>query len=551
MNAFLLNILGLFKWLFRLMGADYQQVRAIVAIKLMMDNRRQIISYRKKENQEPASTFVWTIFLYAVFGGVVAIGLYNISSFILSMTMFFSYIMVMIAMTLITDFSSVLLDTSDNTIILPRPVSSRTLFIARISHILLYLGQITVGLTIFPALVVLLKYGVTLFILFLAATLLAVLTAVLITNALYLLILQFASEEKLKNVINYFQIIMAIFIMAGYQLGPRMAGALDLDDYVFELRWWNFFTPPVWMAGALEGYYLRIFDGAHLLLTALALIIPVLGFYLVNRYLTPVFTRKLGIMAVETQATTTRQARPGLASRLSAWVTRNPIERAAFELIYHITGRDRKIKLKIYPSFGYIFVFGLIFMFRDRADLISTWNNLPYTHHYLMLIYLTFMILQVALYEIPYSDDFKASWIYFSSPLKTPADILSGTIKALFIRLFLPGYIVISIIILMIWGLPAADDIAFGLCNNILMFLIIVLINKRSLPLSMAHNTRNQTGSFVRGIVVLLLVGLLGLAHYILGKYRLLLMLAIPAQVMLIYVLYGVYRKTSWRQITL
>jgi hypothetical protein len=467
------------------------------------------------------------------------------------MIMFFSYIMVMVAMTLITDFSSILLDTSDNTIILPRPVSSRTLFIARISHILLYLGQIAVGLTIFPALVVLLKYGVIMFIFFLTATMLAVLTAVFITNALYLLILQFANEEKLKNVINYFQIVMAIVIMAGYQLGPRMARALDLDDYVFELTWWNFLAPPIWMAGALEGYYFNIFDGTHLLLAGLALIIPTLGFYLVNRYLTPIFTRKLGVMSIETTATRTSTGKPGLATRLSAWVTQNPLERAAFELIYHIVGRDRKLKLKVYPSFGYIFVFGLIFMFRDRADLVTTWNNLVYTQNYLLLIYLTFMILQVALYEIPYSDDFKASWIYFSAPLETPADILSGTIKALFIRLFLPGYLVISVIVLVIWGWQALDDIVFGLCNNILMFLIIVLINKRSLPLSMAHNTRNQTGSFVRGLLVLLLVGALGLAHYMLGKYAMLFMLAIPVQVLLIYTLYMIYRKTSWRQLTL
>ena len=70
------------------------------------------------------------------------------------MIVFYTYIMVMISMTLITDFSSILLDTSDNTIILPRPVDSRTLFAARLTHILLYLGQLGLGLTVIPAIVV-------------------------------------------------------------------------------------------------------------------------------------------------------------------------------------------------------------------------------------------------------------------------------------------------------------------------------------------------------------------------------------------------------------
>jgi ABC-2 type transport system permease protein len=513
MNNMLLRLLDLLQGLYRLMGVNYQQLRAIVGIKLTMDNRRQIISYRKKENQEPANTFAWTMFFYALFGGFIALALYGISSFIFAMIVFFSYIMVMVAMTLITDFSSILLDTSDNTIILPRPVDSRTLFIARTTHIFLYLGQVTAGLAAFPALVVLLKYGLVMFLFFIGATILAVLTAVFITNAFYLLILQFASEERLKNVINYFQIIMAVAIMGGYQLMPRIAGRLNLEDYVFQIRWWSFLTPPVWMAGALETY-----DFAHLTLTLFAVAIPVLGFYGVNKYLAPVFTRKLGVMAVETKTAGAKTEKAGWAGRISTWIAHNPLERGAFELIFSIIGRDRKIKLKVYPSFGYILVFGFIFMFRGHGGFMSAWNSLPDTQNHLILIYLTFMILQVALYEIPYSDDFKASWIYFSSPLETPGDILGGTVKALFVRLFLPAYFVISMLIFVVWGWKALDDLAFGLFNNMLMMLIIVLVNKRYLPLSVASNARNQAGSFIRSMIVLALIGVLGFTHYFLAR---------------------------------
>jgi len=551
MNTLLLKVLDLFQSLYRLMGVNYAQLRAIVEIKLTMDNRRQIMSYRKKDNQEPANTFLWTLFFYALLGGFIALGLYGVPSFILAMIMFFSYIMVMIMMTLVTDFSSILLDTSDNTIILPRPVDGRTLFIARITHIFLYLGQITIGLTIFPALVMLMKYGVGMLILFIIATALTVITAMFATNTIYLLILQFASEEKLKNVINYFQIIMAVFIMGSYQLLPRLAGRFDLDDYVFTIQWWGYLAPPVWMGAALESYYFKLADLPHLTLTAFAIIVPPLGFYLVNKFLTPVFGRKLGVIGAETTVVKTKTEKNNIVSSISQWITTNSLERGAFELIYRIIGRDRKIKLKVYPSFGYVIVFGLIFMFKGRGDLMTTWNTLPETQYHLLLLYLAFMILQVAIHEIPYSDDFKASWIYFSTPLDRPGDILTGTLKASLIRLFAPGYIFISVLVLAIWGWTALDDIVFGLFNNMLMVLTIVLISKRSLPLSMAPNVRSQAGSFVRSLIMVVLVGSLGLIHYLLAKYPLFLLSAIPVQLIVIYILYSLYRKTSWDQITL
>jgi len=235
MNTFLLKFLDLFRWLYRRLGIDYEQLRSIVGIKLTMDNRRQLVAYRRKNNEEPGNAFMMTLLIYGFFGAFVALSLYFIPSFVLSLIVFFSYIIVMVAMTLITDFSSILLDTSDNTIILPRPVSGQTLFAARLTHILLYLGQLAIGLTIFPALVVIIKYGFLLFAVFLLAVALSVLTAVFVTNAFYLLVMQFASEEKLKNIINYFQILMAVLIMGGYQILPRIMERMDIASYEFEI----------------------------------------------------------------------------------------------------------------------------------------------------------------------------------------------------------------------------------------------------------------------------------------------------------------------------
>jgi ABC-2 type transport system permease protein len=551
MERYLLKFLNVFAWAFRLMRVDFGQLQAIVAVKLLTDNRRQHISYRRASQEEKGNAFLMTLFFYSIFGVFIAFAILALPSFILSMIVFFSYLMVMVAMTLITDFSSILLDTSDNTIILPRPVDGKTLFVARTTHILLYLGQLTIALSLAPMVAVWVEYGVTQFLLFVVGILLSIMSSVFITNGCYLLILQFASEEKLKNIINYFQIIMAVSIMGGYQILPRILERLDINSFVFEVQWWHFLLPPVWIAAGLEAVYKGLTDTGHLGLALFALVIPPTGLFLVNTYLTPVFNRKLGMIGSGVEGKEkTKSEKSSFIDSVSRWITFSQLERGAFDLIYKILGRDRKFKLKIYPTFGYIAIFGLLFLMRGQKNLEDTWSNLPYTHLYLMLMYMTFMVLQIALYEIPYNDDFKASWVYFSTPVDSPGEILSGMLKAIFVRLFLPGYFVIAVFVFFIWGNQVLDDLLYGLFNNFLMLTIIATVNKRHLPLSMAPHLRSQTGNFLRSLLTFVIIAVLALSHYLLTKKPFLLLGAIPFQLALIYFLVRRYKRTTWDQIS-
>jgi ABC-2 type transport system permease protein len=550
----LLKILDRFQWMFALMKVDYGQLRSIIAIKLTMDNRRQLVAYRKKENKEPRNVFAITVAFYALFGTFMALGMFSIKAFMPAMILYFSYITVMVAMTLITDFSSVLLDTSDNTIILPRPVDGRTLFIARATHILLYLSQLAAGLSIAPTILTFYMYGPLVGVLFIVGTILSVITALFITHAIYLLIMHFSSEEKLKNMINYFQIVMAVFIVGGYQILPRVLMRMDLNTYTFEWTWWKYLIPPVWTAGALETFAYNLWDAPHALLIVIALVIPIAGSYLVNRYLTPVFNRKLGVMggATETQPIKSDKVRKqSFVSKISTYVANAGFERGAFETVYRILGRDRKLKLKVYPAYGFVPIFGMIFIFGNNRNLTETWEMLPTTQYHLLLIYITFMIVQTALTEISYTDDFKASWVYFSAPIDKPGGILLGTMKAIIIRLFLPGYFVVSIFIFFIWGLKVWDDVLFGLLNNFLMVLGLAQINKKCLPFSLAPNMRNQTGNFVRSMLSFIMLATLGFGHYLFTKVDIVMLVAIPLQLIAIYIMARIYRETPWKEITL
>jgi ABC-2 type transport system permease protein len=520
-----------------------------------MDNRRQTAVYRKKQNDDSNFAFLFMLVIYTLFSGFIALGIVA-SPFMLGVPLFFSYLMVMMAVTLVTDFSSILLDTSDNTIILPRPVDSKTLYVARVTHILIYLGQLAISLSILPCIALIYKYGLILLLPTLLAIILAVSIAVLLTNALYLLIMRFANEQKVKTIINYFQIIMAIVLMGGYQILPRLLGRFDYENYVFEIHWWSYLFPPIWISGSMETLLNLQLDTPHLVFILLSIATPLIAIYATNRWLTPFYNRKLLSINATGSERNERSVEKKDSSKsifninkIASWVTSSNYEKGSFSFVYKMLGRDHKLKLKIYPSFGFMIVLSFLFIFNSKKDLATVWAELPTTYLNLVLLYLPVMVVQVALREVTYSDDFKASWIYLSAPLQKPGELLLGKVKAVFIKLIVPIYVLISIIILFIWGVSSIDDILIGLINNALITMVIASIGDKYLPLSVPSTAKTESGNLARGILTMFCMAIPGLIHYWLNTFTWPLIILVPFQFLLIYWLVKQYRNTSWTQI--
>lgn len=546
MRRVILGLLDLFQKGFRILGVDYGQLRTIVEVKLMMDNRRHVIGYRRRQAAEPKNTFFTTFLIYMLFGCFPAVMIVFFPSLTLSLIFFFSYLMMMITMTLITDFSSVLLDTSDNTILLSRPVDGRTLFVARIVHIFAYLAQLTFGLSVAPMIAVGVYHTVPVLLAFIAAILLSVLFALALTNALYLLILRFASEEKLRNIINYLQIGMTILVVGGYQLGPRMIARMEGQS--FEIDRWSLLIPPAWMTGMVDAVRTHNWDSLHSGLTILAFGMPLAAVYVVNKYLSPAFSRKLVLMEAAGKRPAAKSAssqRMPLSRRLSGWLTTSDTEQSVFELVYTLLGRDRKIKLKTYPAFGYLIVFAGLFLIRGP----NAFGEGQYFH--LAIIYMMLLVLQVAINEISYSDNYRASWIFFAAPVPRPGEILIGTFKAIFVRFLVPGYLFCTVVVLFIWSATVniAIDLVAGFLNVFILLFVLLNLKDHHIPFSQAPAMRAQTGRFARMLFLTIPMFALGFLHYTLAQWPMVLAAAIPFQIVAVFLLSRLYRKVEWTNI--
>ncbi|MCX8491343.1 MAG: hypothetical protein ORN54_09775 [Cyclobacteriaceae bacterium] len=554
MTAVLLKVLDLFKPIYQWQGVDYGQLRAIVGIKLEMDNRRAP-SYQAHQKEDSNATFAWTVFVYFILGGVFAFLLVFMPSLIFAYSIYHAYLMVMIIMTLISDFSAVLLDTSDNTIVLPRPISNKTFYAARATHILLYVGLISLALTMGPMVVTFFVHGIGAGLAAVITSFLTVFLSVALTNGFYLLLMRFTTEDRLKNVINYFQIGMTIFMMGGYQILPRLFTESMMEDLSGDSPWWSLFIPPMWMANTIQLFKDFQFNGIALTTAVLALLFPFIAWWAINRYLAPYFTQKLADLGTASAKGTNEQKKISAGTKGNAWASsfaRTGLEKAAFNLASFGFSRDRKLKLRIYPTLGYLIVLIFVFIFRAKPEE-TTWveylAKLASSETHLIAIYTYIYIVIAATNQIHFTDDYKAAWIFQSAPLKEPGYLLIGTMKSIFIRFFVPMYAATSLLVLFIWKADALVDLVFGFCTSLLLMLIMGVIAEKHLPLSLQPSVRNQGGSMARAIITFLILAAVGGSHYLLAKFDFILWLACPILIIISWMILKLFEKLKWEDI--
>ncbi|GAB4052393.1 hypothetical protein [Spirosoma litoris] len=554
MATFILWILDRLQPLFRTLGADYGQLRAIVAVKLTMDNRRSIISLGRygKPSGENNSSFIRILGIYTLFGGFVGLGILSFperDQMFFPLTLQFAYVMALSAMTLISDFSSVILDSSDNQIILPRPVNSRTLWLARVVHIASYLFAIALSISLGAVFIISTRFGALAGVLVLVLSLLSSVLMVFLTNVFYLVLMRFISEEKLREVINYFQIIMAILFYGGYQLLPRLMAPEMRLAQALEHQWWHYLVPPMWMAGAVDMVVQPAIDQMHLIFLALAFVTPFSGLWFMNRFLTADFTQKLSGLDQESRLAEsassvqeTQQA-PGWVDRFANGFTNSPLERAAFAFTWRITSRDRKFKLKTYPQLGFGLAYVVVMSIQGQTFGSSSF-------FYLFALYFASIYVMVAHYQLGVSDNYRAAWVYGSAPIREPGAILSGSLKALIIKLLTPFYLLLSAYILYRYGTDKISDVLLAFCNSLVMVVSSALLSTRYMPFSTAQDALKQNNT-ARGLLISIVLGIVGFSHYGLTFVPYGVWLATPVSIATFWILLQQYKKTDWGKIVM
>jgi ABC-2 type transport system permease protein len=504
-----LKFLDKFSSIFEKFGIDYKVMRKIVQIKLIMDSRRVPTVFnnrsRRKENTEgEGSVFSKPSLVYVFISLIMIPFLFIKANYDFCMSFVFGIAMFMIMTTLISDFSSVLLDLRDRNIISSKPIESKILSMAKIIHICIYIFFITMSLTGIPLVVSLFRHGFLFFIIFLIEIILMDLLVIMMTALLYLVILKFFDGEKLKDIINYVQIILTITLTIGYQLIGRMFDFTSLSA-VFVPKWWEYFIIPVWFGAPFE----LILNGNHniynIVFSILAVIIPIISIILYLK-LMPTFERSLQKLDNNGED---KKSKSKFTDKLANVVCFTKTEKIFFKFTSDMIKNERDFKLKVYPSLGMSIIFPFIFMMNGNRNFSNIGSGKSYINLYFCALMLPMVIMMVK-----YSKNYKGAWIYKVSPLKNTSDIYKGTFKSVILNLIVPIFILECIIFLFIFGLRIVPDLILIFLNMMLYTVICFKAFKRSLPFSVPYATGKQTEGLIM-LPIMMLLGVLALVHFL------------------------------------
>lgn len=144
-NFKILNLLDKFKWIFEKMDVNYTIMRKILQVKLTMDGRRESVLTQNNKNTD-GNIFFKSLWIYALLGLILIALLFSDSSYFIQMSTISTLIMFMTMLSLISDFSYILLDVRDRNMILTKPVNEKTLSMAKALHISFYIISISLAL---------------------------------------------------------------------------------------------------------------------------------------------------------------------------------------------------------------------------------------------------------------------------------------------------------------------------------------------------------------------------------------------------------------------
>ncbi|MEH7235619.1 hypothetical protein [Bacillus sp. JJ1562] len=507
-----LKLMDRFEKVFNRFGIDYKIMRKILQAKLVMDRRRvpTIFSQNNKKDKKDKNHYLLSLWIYLLFGLFLIPFTIIGDNYLFQMSLVFGMITFFLMTSMISDFSSVLLDIRDRNILYPKPIDRKTISAAKITHIVIYLSLMTMAMAGPSIIVGLFIHGILFFLVALINVFLIDLLIIALTALIYLIILQFFDGEKLKDIINYVQIGLSFSIMIGYQLLIRAFDIVDLS-ITLEPAWWHILIFPIWYGVIME---LVINGGSQpffLLLAGLGIIVPFVSIWIYAR-LTPTFERNLQKLSQHNKGRKKKRFKMGEAFRRFICPTKE--ERVFYQFSSLMLKNERDFKLKVYPSLGFSIIIPFIFLFTFMDGFSWESFSLIREGKSYLNIYFSLLMMPTVIITLKYSGTHKGAWIYKLSPLKNVKPIFSGTMKAFIVNLYLPIYLLLSLVFVPIYGVRIIPDLILVFVSAIIYAVICFAIMEKSLPFSKSFETYSQgNGGII--FLLMLLAGLFAGLHLI------------------------------------
>lgn len=508
----IIKFLSLFEAFYVGLGVDYEKMIEILRLKLIMDKRRVSAFNQMDDKAHSKKQFLRSMIMTAVMGVMIGLTLFLPVKLFIKMQIFTLMFLVILISIFMTDYSAVLLDVNEKRFFGTKPIDERTIAAAKFTHIAIYLTTHSLSLGITGILIGTMRHGLLFFGMSISTIVLMVILSVILSSFCYAFLLRFFSGERLRDILNYFQVLMTIFLVLGYQVIPRLIGFVDLNVEVKEYPAWIYLLP----SSFLSAPYQLLFDGqvskVIIFASVASVAVPILLLILYLAKVMPYFEDNL----YKLELGSSRKERSSfLWSGLIALFGSNREEKCFMRLYLILFQRERSLKLRVLPQLALGMIFPYLFLFSiflDRRGNVL--EQMRGSSHYMNLYFSAFLFsLFYTFFE--YSEKYKQARQYEILPIVDETNLYTAGLKVVCLKYIVPavGFHCLSFVFLT--GVQFYLHYILIFSNIITIFLLTTLMGDMKLPLSMKQggDTSFRTGRF---FLSLLPLGVLFFIHGIL-----------------------------------
>lgn len=346
------------------------------------------------------------IFMAAV--QVAGLGNFFVASMIVNASL-----MTFIAISILMEFSSIILTPEDWDVVAPLPVNSKTFFVAKLLNLLIYVGILGSAVSLPPAI----AYGavtgniLAALVLFLSSLAAATTTATFFI-IFYSLMLHVTNRERMNSLLSYLQLVLIFGFYFIMFVLPRQMG--DFTQAVANIHiWWLPLLPPGWFS-SLPALLVQPVQWTRLLGGGLALLSLAICLLAALKNLSLNYARSLqdskddGPSAAVADAVVRRH-------RWSRW--QPPEFRVVARLIRTQFKFDNRFKVTVLAAIPLAVMYIYLGISAGRTLIDPFLPHTDTTPEGGFLIYIAVALIPVmVLSNITMSSSWQAAWVFLTSP---------------------------------------------------------------------------------------------------------------------------------------
>ena len=494
---------------------NYSHIREMLRLKLIMDSRRvspALQNNGKKIGKEPKKSMILTCLVYMGLGIFIA-SMQVMPNMFGANTISFAMLIFMLFSVYISEYSAVLLDTTEKSFYGALPIGKNEISTAKNIHIAYYIGTIAASMMLPSVVVGFISKGILYGLVFTLVSIVIVVVCLHLAGVIYYLLLKVFSGEKLKDILSGFQIFMTIAIILSYQIVPRVVSIAGFSKGQITFSPVYFLLPSAWFSAILESLFGAGGEWYIYVLAGITVPAVILLEVLYKKKVMPEFEGELDKL---TETAKENKSLSPFSKLMCKLLSKDEQENAFMKLVLIQVSRNRDMKLKLYPQLANVFILPIIMVLPQitgEKGFTGFIENLRQGRWGLALLYFTGLTSASIYMIIGQTENPESIMFYQILPIENLSKCIRAGIKVVLFRYLTPIFVALSALLLGVYGFGVIPDLVIAYLSFIFVTGFIIRISAWVLPFSYESDAASAGNNLLMFFMSLFVFAILGWIH--------------------------------------